>query len=71
MPRDRERPAKGNKKRTTASAYLHLVPAGTLATPQERGYAECPCPKDCELHGECRLCVAYHGHKGRLPLCER
>jgi len=29
-----------------------------LGSPVERGYDECPCPKDCELHGECHLCVA-------------
>ena len=71
MSRDRERPEKGGKKRAIASAHLSLIPIGTLATPQERGYADCPCPKDCTLHGECSLCVAYHSRKGALPRCQR
>jgi hypothetical protein len=71
MPRDRERPAKGDKKKAIAEANLHLIPAGAVVTPRERGYAECPCPKICVLHGECRLCVAYHARKGAVPRCER
>jgi hypothetical protein len=71
MSRDRERSAKIDKKRVIASAHLDLVPAGTPATPQERGFAECPCPKKCTIHGECHLCVAYHARKGKLPRCQR
>jgi len=71
VTRNRDRSEKSNKKQMIASSYIHIVPAGTFATPQERGYIECPCPKDCTLHGECFLCVAYHGRKGRLPRCER
>ena len=71
MFKNRERPAKVDKKRAIASAHLHFVPAGTPATPRERGFAECPCPKDCTLHGECPLCVVYHARKGNLPRCER
>jgi hypothetical protein len=71
MSRDRERPAKIDKKRAIASAHLGLVQAGTPAKPEERGFIECPCPKDCTLHGECHLCVAYHSRKGALPRCQR
>ncbi len=60
-----------NKKRETALARLSLVPTLTRATPQARGFLECPCPKKCDLHGECPLCVSYHGRKNMLPLCER
>jgi len=58
------------KKRTLAEAALHVVPPGAPATPAERGFAECPCTKDCVLHGSCHLCVAYHGRKNRPPRCE-
>jgi hypothetical protein len=71
MPRDRERLGRGDKKWAIASAHLYLVAAGNPATPQERGYEVCPCPKDCALHGECVLCVAYHARKGALPYCQR
>ena len=64
----RDRP---DKRREIARANLGLVPAATPATPEARGYAECPCPKRCTLHGECELCVAYHARKGALPRCER
>ena len=60
-----------DKKRTIASSYLHLVAADTPAAPELRGYAECPCPKKCTLHGECHLCTAYHARKNKLPRCER
>ena len=60
-----------DKKRAIATAHLVDVPESALATPDERGYEACPCPKKCSLHGECRLCVAYHGRKGALPRCER
>ena len=69
--RDRERPDKGEKKRTIALASLHLVPAEALSTPQARGFAECPCTKDCGLHGDCRPCIAYHARKDASPRCER
>lgn len=60
-----------DKKREIATQYLSMVPAGEAATPQARGHADCPCPKRCTIHGECHLCVAYHGRKGALPRCER
>jgi hypothetical protein len=60
-----------DKKRAIAMAHLALVAAGTPATPEARGYTDCPCPKKCTLHGECHFCVAYHGRKGVLPRCER
>jgi hypothetical protein len=63
--------AQRDRKRETAVAHLDLAPAGTPATPPARGFAECPCPKRCTLHGECELCVAYHARKGALPRCER
>jgi hypothetical protein len=68
---NRERSGGEDKKRTVALAYLHLVPAGAPATPEARGYAACPCPKDCTLHGECHLCIANHGRNGKLPYCQR
>jgi hypothetical protein len=71
MSRNHERLARGEKKRAIASAHLNLIPMGTPASPQERGFAECPCPKDCTLHGECSLCVAYHLRKDQLPRCQR
>ena len=60
-----------DKKQEIAMAHLSAIPDGVPASPQERGYDACPCPKDCTLHGLCRLCVAYHGRKGALPRCER
>jgi hypothetical protein len=69
--RDRARAAKGEKKRSIGLANLHLVPAEALITPQARGFAECPCTKECVLHGDCRLCVAYHARKSASPRCER
>jgi hypothetical protein len=33
---------------------------------------DCPCPKlKCKRHGNCDVCEAYHGRKGRLPYCKR
>lgn len=59
------------KKRIIAEAHLADLSPGLAATPEERGFESCPCPKDCCLHGSCLLCVAYHGRKGKLPRCER
>ena len=67
----RDRPERSAKRRAIPVAHLDLVPAGTPATPEARGYAECPCTKSCTLHGECELCVAYHARKRALPRCER
>jgi hypothetical protein len=67
----RERSARRDKKRGIALAHMDCVAAGTPATPEERGFAECPCPKKCTLHGECLLCVAYHDRKHALPRCRR
>jgi hypothetical protein len=34
--------------------------------------ANCACPyKDCERHGACCQCVAYHRDCGDLPMCLR
>jgi hypothetical protein len=66
-----EKEERRDKKREIAMAYMDRVAPGTSATPQERGFAECPCPKKCTLHGECLLCLAYHGRKHALPRCER
>jgi hypothetical protein len=63
--------AKAREKRATAEAYLSAVPAGEPTTPQARGFEACPCPKDCTLHGECLLCVSFHGHRGEQPRCLR
>jgi hypothetical protein len=63
--------AKAREKRAAAEAYLSAVSAGELATPQERGFEACPCPKDCTLHGECLLCVSFHGQRGEQPRCLR
>jgi len=52
-------------------AHLSEIPDSVPATLRERGHDACPCPKNCTLHGECRLCTAYHGRKGALPRCER
>ncbi len=60
-----------DKKREIAMAHMDGIAAGTPATPLERGFAECPCPKKCTLHGECLLCIAYHGRKHALPRCQR
>jgi hypothetical protein len=67
----RDRSTKLDKKREIAAAHMDCVAEGTLATPRERGFTECPCPKKCTLHGDCLLCVAYHGRKNVLPRCER
>jgi hypothetical protein len=69
--RGRDRSAKCDKKREIAMMHASCVAAGTLATPKERGFEECPCPKKCTLHGECLLCTAYHGRKNAQPHCER
>ena len=69
--RDRRRDRRLDKKRERATAALSLVPSGTPASPQARGFETCPCPKDCTLHGECLLCVAYHARKDALPRCQR
>ncbi len=66
-----DRKAGRDKKRETAVAHMAGVAPGTLSTPLERGFAECPCPKKCTLHGECLLCAAFHGRKHALPRCER
>jgi hypothetical protein len=66
-----EKKDKRDKKREVAMAHMDCIADGTLATPKERGYEECPCPKKCTIHGECLLCVAYHGRKHALPRCER
>jgi hypothetical protein len=63
--------AKRDKRRAIAQAHLPEIPDTVPATPRERGYDACPCPKNCTLHGECRLCTAYHARKGALPRCER
>lgn len=60
-----------DKRRVIASKYLYLIKSTMPATPQERGYEDCPCQKKCTLHGECHLCIAYHGRKNKLPYCER
>ena len=60
-----------DKKRETAFSCVSNISENVLASPVERGYEECPCPKKCTLHGECLLCVAYHSRKGALPRCER
>lgn len=34
--------------------------------------ARCPCPhKDCDRHGVCCECIAYHGSDGSVPMCLR
>ena len=58
-----------DRKRTIAMAHLADLDAGVPATPEERGLAACPCPGNCILHGQCLLCTAFHGRKGRLPMC--
>ena len=63
--------AKAREKRLTAEAYLSAVLAAEPATPQARGFDSCPCTKDCTLHGECLLCVSFHGHRGEQPRCLR
>jgi hypothetical protein len=63
-------PAAEPKKLTRAREALDALPAGTPATPAERGFAECPCTEECVLHGSCLLCAAYHGRKNRLPRCD-
>jgi len=64
-------PANRDKKRAAALANVAGIPDSVPASPRERGFEACPCTKKCTLHGECRLCVAYHGRKGALPRCER
>jgi hypothetical protein len=62
--------ARADRKRARAECFLSLVAAGEAASPQARGFASCPCTKDCPLHGECHLCVAYHaGRRDELPRC--
>ena len=64
------RAARADRKRATAEGFLSLVAAGEAASPQARGFAVCPCTKDCPLHGECHLCVAYHaGRRDESPRC--
>ncbi len=63
--------AKAREKRAAAEAHLASLPAGEPATPQQRGFETCPCPKDCTLHGECLLCVSFHGQRGAQPRCLR
>jgi hypothetical protein len=85
MSRDRERrragkddrraersAAKADRRRATAESFLHLVHPGEAATPQARGFPDCPCARSCPLHGDCLLCVAYHaGRRDERPRCER
>jgi hypothetical protein len=70
-PARADRPTGVDKKRALAEAALANVPVGEPETAQARGFETCPCPKDCVLHGECLLCVAYHGRRDRLPRCLR
>jgi len=63
--------AKADEKRAVAEQHLSIVPDGEPATPEARGFETCPCPKECTLHGECLLCVAYHGRRDVLPRCLR
>ena len=38
----------------------------------EENKANCACPyTDCERHGTCCKCVAYHRDCGDLPMCLR
>lgn len=67
----REKRERRDKKREIAEANMDCVAEGTPATPLERGFTECPCPKRCTLHGECLLCAAYHGRKHVQPRCQR
>ena len=32
---------------------------------------DCPCTKDCELHGNCRACKLRHHSRGELTACEK
>ncbi len=61
---------KRDKKRERALSNIMNIPENTLQTPINRGYSECPCTKNCTIHGECILCVAYHASKDQLPHCE-
>jgi hypothetical protein len=70
MWRGRSSP-KQDKRLAIAREHLCDLPPGVPATPQERGFDSCPCPKECSLHGSCLLCVAYHGRKSQLPRCQR
>lgn len=65
------RAAKADKKRAAAESRLSELGAGEPATPQARGFAECPCPKECSLHGECLVCAAYHSGGSEQPRCLR
>jgi hypothetical protein len=62
-------PGRQEKKRAIAVSHLADLAPGTPATPAERGLEACPCPGSCILHGQCLLCTAFHGRKGRLPVC--
>jgi hypothetical protein len=66
-----EKKERRDKKRERAMAHMDRVAPGTPATPQARGFDECPCPKKCTLHGDCLPCVAYHLRKHALPRCAR
>jgi hypothetical protein len=66
-----EKRERSDKKREKAMRNIVSVPAGTPTTPLERGFAECPCPKKCTLHGDCLPCVAYHLRKHAWPRCQR
>ena len=70
-PKRAAKPSKAEKRRARALEALPSVGADEPATPQARGFDECPCRKDCPLHGECLLCVAYHGTRGNQPRCLR
>ncbi len=63
--------AKADRKRIAAQADLWRLAAGEPASPEARGFVNCTCPKDCTLHGDCLLCVAYHTGRGERPRCDR
>ena len=58
-------------KRVVAVQHVGDVPADCPECPEDRGFGECPCPDDCSIQGECRLCTAFHLQQGRLPFCQR
>jgi len=58
-------------KRAQALTHLGEVPSDCPDSPEDRGFAECPCPDTCSIQGECRVCTAFHSQQGRLPFCQR
>lgn len=32
---------------------------------------DCPCTEECERHGNCKACRAYHKSKSDLSYCKR